>query len=83
MSIRNSVRLKKVLELILALGNYMNSNRKGVAAGFKIQSLSRVSCMFLRLVTLLNTYLSGLIFLSATNRVYIFSFIKNRIPSYM
>ena len=50
-SIRNSVRLKKVLELILALGNYMNSNRKGVAAGFKIQSLSRVSCMFLRLVT--------------------------------
>ena len=42
-SVKDSARLRKVLEVILALGNYMNSGRKGLASGFKIQSLSRVS----------------------------------------
>ena len=28
-SLRNSKKMKRILELILALGNYMNSNKKG------------------------------------------------------
>jgi hypothetical protein len=36
-SLRNSKKLKKVLELILAFGNYMNSNKKGPCYGFKLQ----------------------------------------------
>ena len=39
---KDSAKLRKVLELILALGNYMNSGRKGLASGFKIQSLVKV-----------------------------------------
>ena len=42
-SITVSDRLKKVLEIILALGNFMNSQRKGLAVGFKIQSLSKIA----------------------------------------
>ena len=45
-SITVSERLKKVLEIILALGNFMNSQRKGLAVGFKIQSLSKVRFVF-------------------------------------
>lgn len=40
---KDSAKLRQVLELILALGNYMNSGRKGLASGFKIQSLVKVS----------------------------------------
>lgn len=39
MSIRNSQKVKKMLEIILAFGNYMNSARRGPAYGFKLQSL--------------------------------------------
>ncbi|XP_078280997.1 formin-like protein 1 isoform X3 [Rhinoraja longicauda] len=39
MSIKSSVQLKKILEIILAFGNYMNSSKKGAAYGFRLQSL--------------------------------------------
>ena len=39
MSIRSSRKLKKILEIILAFGNYMNSARRGCVYGFKLQSL--------------------------------------------
>ncbi|XP_077978511.1 formin-like protein 2 isoform X2 [Glandiceps talaboti] len=38
-SIKNSDKLKKLLEIILAFGNYMNSSKRGAAYGFKLQSL--------------------------------------------
>uniref|UniRef100_A0A087Y4W3 Formin like 1 n=1 Tax=Poecilia formosa TaxID=48698 RepID=A0A087Y4W3_POEFO len=39
MSVRSSMKLKKILEIILAFGNYMNSSRRGPAYGFHLQSL--------------------------------------------
>ncbi|XP_031700073.1 formin-like protein 1 isoform X3 [Anarrhichthys ocellatus] len=39
MSIKSSSKLKKVLEIILAFGNYMNSSKRGAAYGFRLQSL--------------------------------------------
>ncbi|XP_078702716.1 formin-like protein 2 isoform X2 [Branchiostoma floridae x Branchiostoma belcheri] len=39
MSIKASQKLKKMLEIILAFGNYMNSSKRGAAYGFKLQSL--------------------------------------------
>ena len=40
---------KKIVfaQIILALGNYMNSNKRGAAYGFKLQSLDMVSCYLL------------------------------------
>uniref|UniRef100_A0A8C2J122 Formin-like 2a n=1 Tax=Cyprinus carpio TaxID=7962 RepID=A0A8C2J122_CYPCA len=38
-SIKSSQKLKKILEIILALGNYMNSGKRGAVYGFKLQSL--------------------------------------------
>ncbi|XP_008336209.2 formin-like protein 1, partial [Cynoglossus semilaevis] len=38
-SIKSSVKLKKILEIVLAFGNYMNSSKKGAAYGFRLQSL--------------------------------------------
>uniref|UniRef100_H2YP95 Uncharacterized protein n=1 Tax=Ciona savignyi TaxID=51511 RepID=H2YP95_CIOSA len=40
--IMNSKRLRKVLEMILALGNYMNKGQRGNAYGF-LQSLSKMA----------------------------------------
>ena len=34
--------LKKMLELVLALGNYMNRGARGNASGFKISSLNKI-----------------------------------------
>lgn len=42
-SLRASIKLKKVLELILAFGNYMNSTKKGPCYGFKLQSLDSLT----------------------------------------
>ncbi len=42
-SLRDSKRIKRVLELILAFGNYMNSTKKGPCYGFKLQSLDSLS----------------------------------------
>lgn len=39
MSIKSSEKLKGILELILAFGNYMNSSKRGAAYGFRLQSL--------------------------------------------
>jgi len=38
-SVKNSKKLHQVLELILAFGNYMNSDKRGPAYGFRLQSL--------------------------------------------
>ncbi|TRZ00317.1 hypothetical protein DNTS_034092 [Danionella cerebrum] len=38
-SIKSSIKLKKILEIILAFGNYMNSGKRGAAYGFRLQSL--------------------------------------------
>ncbi|XP_056609906.1 formin-like protein 1 [Triplophysa dalaica] len=38
-SIKSSTKFKKMLEIILAFGNYMNSNKRGTAYGFRLQSL--------------------------------------------
>ncbi|CAM4689152.1 unnamed protein product [Caretta caretta] len=38
-SVKASQKLKHVLEIVLALGNYMNSCKRGCVYGFKLQSL--------------------------------------------
>lgn len=38
-SVKNSKKLRSVLEVILAFGNYLNSGKRGPAYGFKLQSL--------------------------------------------
>ena len=46
--------LKRVFEMILTFGNYMNSGKRAAAYGFKIQSLDMVSyCKFLCLNSML------------------------------
>ena len=53
-SVVSSEHLKKVLEVILAFGNYMNSSKRGGAFGFKFQSLDIVSelvCTYVHLVS--------------------------------
>ncbi|KAI0214437.1 Formin-like protein [Lamellibrachia satsuma] len=39
MSIKKSQKVKAMLEIILAFGNYMNSSKRGGVYGFKLQSL--------------------------------------------
>ncbi|KAM6174990.1 formin-like protein 1 isoform 1-T1 [Erethizon dorsatum] len=39
MSIKSSDKLRQILEIVLAFGNYMNSSKRGVAYGFRLQSL--------------------------------------------
>lgn len=38
-TVKNSVKFKAVLEVVLAFGNYLNSSKRGPAYGFKLQSL--------------------------------------------
>ena len=40
---RNAKKFKKILEIILAFGNYMNSAKKGSAYGFKMASLDNLT----------------------------------------
>lgn len=44
-----------VLQIILALGNYMNSSKRGAVYGFKLQSLDLVSCFLppLKIISIL------------------------------
>ncbi|XP_053532367.1 formin-like protein 1 isoform X2 [Ictalurus punctatus] len=42
MSIKSSSKLKKILEIILAFGNYMNSGKRGAVYGFRLQSLDQL-----------------------------------------
>nr|XP_032807597.1 formin-like protein 3 isoform X2 [Petromyzon marinus] len=39
LSLKSSQKLKKILEIVLAFGNYMNGSRRGAAYGFKLNSL--------------------------------------------
>ncbi|KAM3591799.1 uncharacterized protein V6R79_007705 [Siganus canaliculatus] len=39
MSIKSSSKLRRILEIVLAFGNYMNSGKRGAAYGFRLQSL--------------------------------------------
>ena len=41
--VQRSKRLRKMLEIILAFGNYMNRGQRGNAVGFKLSSLTRIS----------------------------------------
>lgn len=38
-TVKSSKKLRAVLEIILAFGNYLNSSKRGPAYGFKLQSL--------------------------------------------
>lgn len=38
-SVKSSKKFRSVLEVVLAFGNYLNSNKRGPAYGFKLQSL--------------------------------------------
>ncbi|KAM5272971.1 formin-like protein 1 isoform 2-T2 [Ctenodactylus gundi] len=39
MSVKSSDKLRQILEIVLAFGNYMNSSKRGAAYGFRLQSL--------------------------------------------
>ncbi|XP_019410107.1 PREDICTED: formin-like protein 1 isoform X2 [Crocodylus porosus] len=39
MSIKSSTKLRNILEIVLAFGNYLNSSKRGAAYGFRLQSL--------------------------------------------
>ncbi|XP_015284431.1 PREDICTED: formin-like protein 1 [Gekko japonicus] len=39
MSLRSSTKLRQILEIVLAFGNYLNSSKRGAAYGFRLQSL--------------------------------------------
>lgn len=39
LALRKSERFRAILELVLAFGNYVNSSRRGIAYGFRLQSL--------------------------------------------
>ncbi|XP_071674155.1 formin-like protein 1 isoform X3 [Patagioenas fasciata] len=39
MSLKASSKLRNILEIVLAFGNYMNSSKRGAAYGFRLQSL--------------------------------------------
>lgn len=40
--VKSSQKFKVVYEVILAFGNYLNSSKKGIASGFKLQTLDRL-----------------------------------------
>ncbi|XP_022101860.1 formin-like protein 2 isoform X2 [Acanthaster planci] len=42
-SIMKSKKLKKLFEIILAFGNYMNSSRRGTASGFRLETLDNLT----------------------------------------
>ncbi|GAA49591.1 formin-like protein 3, partial [Clonorchis sinensis] len=39
LALKQSERFRAILELVLAFGNYINSSRRGIAYGFRLQSL--------------------------------------------
>ncbi|XP_070623049.1 formin-like protein 1 isoform X1 [Erythrolamprus reginae] len=38
-SVKSSAKLRQIVEIILAFGNYLNSSKRGAAYGFRLQSL--------------------------------------------
>lgn len=58
-----SKQLKKLLEIVLAFGNFMNRGQRGNAGGFKLNSLNKIidtKSSLNRNVTLLNYLLETL-----------------------
>ncbi|KAH8878334.1 Formin-like protein 3 [Schistosoma japonicum] len=43
LALKKSCKFRAILEIILAFGNYMNSSRRGIAYGFRLQSLDALS----------------------------------------
>jgi len=41
--VKGSRKLKKLLQLVLSLGNYMNRGGRGGASGFRLASLTRLA----------------------------------------
>ena len=41
--VKSSRKLKKLLQIVLSLGNYMNRGGRGNASGFRLQSLTRLA----------------------------------------
>ena len=69
-----STKLRKVLEIVLAFGNYMNRGQRGNAAGFKVTSLNKIGdtkSSLDRKVTLLH-YLVGVLEKQVRNCVVFF-----------
>ncbi|XP_030840281.1 formin-like protein 3 isoform X3 [Strongylocentrotus purpuratus] len=65
-SIVTSGKLKKLLEIVLAFGNYMNSSKRGPAIGFKLESLQRLT--FVKSTDRSHNFLHYLV--EAVNRCY-------------
>merc|ERR1719414_1316033 len=42
-NLKSNTKVKKILEIILAFGNYMNSSKKGPCYGFKLSSLDSLT----------------------------------------
>ena len=42
-NLKANTKIKKILEIILAFGNYMNSSKKGPCYGFKLSSLGSLT----------------------------------------
>ena len=42
-NLKSNTKIKKILEIILAFGNYMNSAKKGPCYGFKLSSLDSLT----------------------------------------
>ena len=42
-NLKANTKVKKILEIILAFGNYMNSSKKGPCYGFKLSSLDSLT----------------------------------------
>lgn len=42
-NLKKSEKFRAILELVLAFGNYMNSSRRGIIYGFRLQSLNALS----------------------------------------
>ena len=42
-NLKANTKIKKILEIILAFGNYMNSSKKGPCYGFKLSSLDSLT----------------------------------------
>ena len=40
--LHKSTKLRRVLEIVLAFGNYMNRGQRGNASGFKVVSLNKI-----------------------------------------
>lgn len=56
-AVKKSDKFRKILELVLAFGNYLNSSRRGPAYGFKLQSLETVPPLSLVILLAVPSYI--------------------------